>query len=663
MRPSWTGALVALAALASQPADAALRETTLTLTRGPVTIAGATADAMRVNGSIPGPTLEWTVGDVARIHVRNAMDVASSVHWHGLLLPNRQDGVPGLTTPAIQPGTTLTYEFPIRHAGTYWYHSHTGLQEQRGIYGSIVIHPREPRGDVDRDFVLVLSDWTEEDPNEILRLLKAGRETFSLQKGTMQSLWGAWRADALGDVLHRSLMRMPPMDISDVAYDAFLANGRPEASLPGRPGERIRLRIINAAASSYFYLSLAGAPLRVISADGMDVEPLELERLLMGVAETYDLLVSIPPEGAWELRATAQDGSGHTSLWIGEGERRPAPDVPRPNLYRMRHGPMQARDAPPERPLAPYPRLRAATVTEPPAEAPRREIRLRLTGNMERYVWSFDGRTLSEADEIPVRRGEVLRVVFENTTMMHHPLHLHGHFFRVLNGAGPRAPLKHTVDVAPLATTAIEFLANEEKDWLFHCHILYHMKSGMTRIFHYEGSETDPDLVEARKKLFEESWYAAAEGTLLSNFSEGRASLSSTRHELALAWEVGWRGVDGSEHELEPVYRYHFNRFYRAFAGASFEEERDAGVFGVEALLPLNLNSWAWIDTRGEARFGLEQELQLTSRLSAVGEMEYDTEEGGEGSLGLRYTLGRRLSLALGWHSEFDLGAGLELRY
>ncbi|MEM9175316.1 MAG: multicopper oxidase domain-containing protein, partial [Myxococcota bacterium] len=698
-------------------------EATLTIARERIEVAGVVSEGMTVNGSIPGPTLRWRVGDLARIRVTNTMDVPTSVHWHGLLLPNAQDGVPGLTTPGIRPGGTHVFEIPIRHAGTYWYHSHTALQEQRGVYGAIVIEPAErparshrashaeSTSAADRDVVLVLSDWTRRDPAEILRLLKRGSEYFSVEKGTAQSLWGALRAGELGSVFRRSLRRMPPMDLSDVAYDAFLVNGSPVATIDARPGERLRLRVINAAASTYFFLGIAGRPFEIVAADGVDVRPLVADRLLMAIAETYDLVVEVPEEGRLEFRATAQDGSGSASAWLGQGPDLPARPVPRPNLYAMRHpasahhegghdraaprsektppaatethhppshaghampamdpeahgegheppahGARSAASEAPARPLPPYARLRSRVPSTLPPEAPTRTIRLRLTGNMDRYIWSFDGKTLAEADVIPVRRGEVLRVELENTTMMHHPLHLHGHFFRVLErGAArandPFAPLKHTVDVAPMQTTTIEFLADAEGDWLFHCHVLYHMKAGMTRLFHYEDSAPDPALAEEREKLFADPIYAWAEASGLSQFTEGEILASNRRHELGVEWEIGYR--DGVDREVLPRYRYHLNRFYRFFAGASLEDERDVAVFGAEALLPLNFGGRAWIDTRGHGRFALDKTLDLTTRLGFVGDVEYDTEQGFEGSAGLRYRVHRNAAIAAEWHSEF----------
>jgi len=282
---------------------------------------------------------------------------------------------------------------------------------------------------------------------------------------------------------------------------------------------------------------------------------------------------------------------------------------------------------------------------------------------MERYVWSFDGKTLSEADKIPVKKGEILRITFDNKTMMHHPLHLHGHFFRVLNGQNSHAPLKHTVDVSPLGTTVIEFLADEEGDWFLHCHILYHMKAGMARIVHYQDWDPPAALASSRKSLLSDHWYAWADAAALSNFTEGYVTTSSTRNQLAFEWEVGWQDVPGTEYELLASYRYHFNRFYRALLGGHFQDGQNRGVFGFEALLPLNIGSQIWVDTEGEVRITAEKDLQLTSWLGVVGEVQYDTELGWEGRTLLLFNVNRHLDLAAGWHSEYGFGGGLNLRY
>jgi CopA family copper-resistance protein len=357
-----------------------------------INVTGKSAKAMAMNNSIPGPTLRFREGDIARIRVKNSMDVETSVHWHGLLLPYRQDGVPYVTNPPIEPGKTNVFEFPIKQSGTYWFHSHTGLQEQRGVYGSIVITPKEgERVLADQDKVIVLSDWTNENPDEVLRTLKSGNDFYSIKKGTMQNLLGAVKRNAIMDMTRRSLMRMPPMDISDVAYDAFLANGKKEIEILARPGEKVRLRFINSATASYFYLQFAGGPVEIVSTDGKDVTPVKVDRFLMAIAETYDLIVTVPEKGSYELRATAQDGSGQTSIFIGSGKRILAPNVPKPNLYKMKMlmkkgmgkkmgtSSMSSMN---QRPLSPYKKLRSIDNSSLPKDNPKRKIVLTLTGEM-----------------------------------------------------------------------------------------------------------------------------------------------------------------------------------------------------------------------------------------------------------------------------------------
>ena len=330
------GALILLILFSPILMQAAIVEYDLTIAQEQVNITGKSVRGLTINGGIPGPILRFKEGDIARIHVHNHMPEDTSIHWHGVLVPPNMDGVPYVSFPPIKPGATFTYEFPIRQNGTYWYHSHTMLQEQQGLYGSIVIEPREgDRHQADRDHVVLLSDWTDEKPHEVLRTLKRNNHWYEIARGSGQSLLGAARLGMLGDYFKRELLRMPPMDISDVAYDYFLANDRPEISLPAEPGEIVRLRLIDGSSGSNFHLEFAGGPMTIISADGQEVKPVKQQRFLITIAETYDVLIHVPRGGAYELRATAHDGSGFASVWIGTGQRHPAPNVPRPNLYAM----------------------------------------------------------------------------------------------------------------------------------------------------------------------------------------------------------------------------------------------------------------------------------------------------------------------------------------
>jgi FtsP/CotA-like multicopper oxidase with cupredoxin domain len=763
----------------SAPVQAAIIEYDLTIKEEEVNITGEPHPAMTINGGIPGPTLRFQEGDTARIHVHNEMDVDTSIHWHGILVPPSMDGVPYVSFPPIAPGTTFTYEFPIRQSGTYWYHSHTDLQEQRGVYGSIVIIPPDERLSVDRDYVALFSDWTDEDPHTVLRILKRGSEWYALEKGSSQSIIGAARLGMLGDYFKRELQRMPAMDIADVAYDRFLANGKPEIELAAEPGEIVRLRIIDGSATTYFHLDFAGGPMKIVAVDGLDVEPVEMKRFLIAVAETYDLLITVPEAGAYEFRATAHDGSGRASVWIGTGERHFADDVPRPNLYHAMGGLSMKRlfaltpagamgmsdsdveagmfDRPgmagmhsmdmgtmhdmggmdhdsgmhpsedthdmqidhngpsmkptdhkahpmempamttlsgknygtdfrplasdvssseklavdgmdPSRPQAPYKKFRAVSSTALPEDSPVREVRLTLDGDMERYVWFLNNKPLSESDSILIRKGEVVRFIMINRTMMHHPMHLHGHFFRVINGQGDRSPLKHTVDVAPMSTTVIEFDANEFGDWFFHCHLLYHMKSGMARLVHYEDYILYPELAAVRPQLYKESWYIWGQADVLSNMTEGSFTLSNTRNILTLEWEAGWQEVDETEWEGIVTWDRYFNRFFTIFAGVDFlgggdELDDTRGVLGFSYLLPLNIESRSWIDTDGGARFNLDKEFELTPRLVLYGEAEYDTHDLWEGKAGLSYLVSKNISLLGQWHSEFAWGGGIQVRF
>ena len=775
-------------------ARASTVEYDLTISREEMNITGKPVRGITINRSIPGPTLYFKEGDLARIHVHNKMKVETSIHWHGILVPPDMDGVPYISFPPIRPNATFTYEFPIRQSGTYWYHSHTGLQEQSGVYGSIVIEPRRNVPKFDHDYVVLFSDWTDEDPHEVNRTLKRGSEWYSIEKGSAQSIFGAVRLRMLGDYFGRELRRMPAMDIADVAYDRFLANGKPEWVLPAGSDKTVRLRIIDGSSTTYFHLEFAGGPMTIVAADGQDVEPVKEKRFLVGVAETYDVLVQIPSSGAYEFRATAHDGSGYASVWIGSGERHPAPEVPKPNLYHtmgdlrikqifsltpggamgmpdgdveagkfdrpgmMHMGPIDmhamkgmestSNDAgfpeikmdgmhpasnegvghsshpgrpvehpsfpvedtahsnhvmpipppdsridkkygsnfgflaadvsasenlaingmDPRRPSTPYEKLRAERTTAFSREKPVRDIRLTLDGDMERYVWFINNRPLSESDSIRIREGEVVRFIMINRTMMHHPMHLHGHFFRVINSQGDYAPLKHTVDVAPMSTTVIEFETDEFGDWFFHCHLLYHMKAGMARLVHYEGYTLDPQLAAIRPELYKDSWYFWGRADAFTNMTAGFLTLSSIRNTFTAEWEGGWQNVDDTEWEILATWNRYINRFFTVFAGADLfgihnDLDKIRAVSGIRYLLPLNLESRAWIDSDGGARFSFGKSFELTPRLSLQGEARYDTHDDWEGGVGISFMVRKSLSLVGQWHSDYGFGAGLRIRF
>ena len=519
----------------------------------------------------------------------------------------------------------------------------------------------------------MLSDWTDEDPREVQRTLQRGSDWYAIRKGTAQSVLGAWRAGQLTAYLDREKALVPPMDLGDVAYDAFLMNGQRRVQLRGRPGETVRVRLINAGAATYFYLDAATGPLRILAADGQEVRPVETKRLLIGPAECYDVLMQVPVAGSWELRATAQDGSGAVSAWLGAGATHAAEGPPRPNPYGMHEYLASILDQlDPEpgaqtfaRPLAPYASLRAARPHAVPTKA--RELTLKLTGDMMRYAWSFDGLSAEEAGPLKVRRGETIRLRLVNNTMMHHPIHFHGHFFRLVSpdDADPAtAPLKHTVDVPPMSTRLIEFTANEgDGDWLLHCHLLYHHTSGMMRVVRVTGpaGEEPPHepLLHAMPTQF--AW---GEATLTSAFHQGTVNWRQDHHDLTLEWMQGARSGDGHEGLL--AYRYYAGPRWTWFAGYRMDHMMggtDGVVAGVSHRLPYFIEATLSQQSGGETRLAVAKSLQLTDRLGLNLSIQHGRRTGTAGAALLNYTLTKETSLTFGHSSEYGAGAGLTLRF
>jgi len=657
---------------------------------------GKNIKAMTIGGSLPAPLIEARLGDTLEVTFNNKMDVETSVHWHGILLPPDQDGVPFLNTKPIPAGGSFTFRFDITHTGTFWYHSHTGLQEERGLYGPIRLLPKMQMSHT-QDKILVWSDWTDDDPDNILRNLKRDGDYYALKKGTVQS-WDKVVANGTSAIKKRlsdAFSRMAPMDLSDVAYDAFLANGDVNHQLlNAKPGETVRVRMINAAASSYFNIEFSGGPMTIVSADGVDVEPLKVQRLQMAIAETYDVLVTIPDSGAYELRATSVDGSGYASAYLGEGMRHNAPDMPKPNPFApmkmdmdmgdgamtmdmprdedpmdmsMDHDTMDMdhdvmgmdmpMDVAPLKHMTNYSALRSPTPTTYDADLPLRKVHLNLTGNMERYIWSFNNKTMSEADRIIIKKGERVQFIFKNDTMMSHPLHLHGHFFRVLNGQGDYSPLKHTIDLSPMSSVTIEFAANEEADWIFHCHNLYHMKSGMARVISYQNSSRFDDKT-VRSLSPDTQWFKFADLTASSNQHEGRLWMVNNRY----SFEVEWEGDYDKNYEIEARGEYFINRFTEAFVGVEHEKslgpEETVGYVGISYVLPMLIESEVRLDTNGHAQFGIGSSIQLLERTK----FNWDWNTDNEYSLQLDYELSKRLSIIAKHHDDYDFGVGLKLK-
>lgn len=667
-------------------AQAKLVEYELDIDYKTVNFSGKEVQAMTVGGSIPAPTIEATMGDTLRVTFHNKMDVPSSIHWHGILLPNEQDGVPLLTTPPIPAGESLTYEYPIIHHGTYWYHSHTGLQEQRGVYGTLVFHPKKERYPADHEKVVVLSDWTDENPHDVLRNLKRDDDYYGLKKDSVQS-WDKVIANGLPAIenrLNASWMRMGAMDISDVGYDAFLINGKRESKADEvKAGDTVRLRIVNASASSYQYIQFAGGQMTIVAADGVDTEPKKVDRIRVAIAETYDVIVKIPDDGmAYEFRATSQDITGYASLWFGEGHKMTAPDIPKPNPFLVDHSmhgmamdddmggmdDMKGMDHSMYNMgkksemimLNEYAGLRAAYPTNFDPDRPMREVPLTLEGNMERYIWSIGGKTLDEADKILIKKGETVRFVLTNKTMMAHPIHLHGHFFRVLNGEGDYSPLKHTVSVPPLQTVIIEFAADEEKDWFFHCHNLYHMKAGMARVVRYEGTaenEAWDNFVNANFDNF----YAFGEVSTQTNMVDGMFTLMNNKNEIILEFDYDY----DDSYDIDLFYERRFNRFFGVYVGGNFEREdkdekpENLGVAGFHYDLPLLIEADLRVDHDGHWRLGFENDHQLTKRLNFGWQWNTDDEY----RFGLDYEITKDFVLTANHDSDYDAGVGLKLRF
>ncbi len=680
----------------------------LVATQAPVNLSGKkTVDfALLLNGSIPAPTLTFTEGDEAEILVRNQIPGQElSIHWHGLLLPNLMDGVAYVTTPPIPSGGSFTFRFPLRQSGTYWYHSHTGLQEQKGVFGALVVQPKKPRLAVDKEAVLVLSDWSDENPDQILANLRKDGDYYLYKKGTIRSFKGAFEAGKLNSYLHDSWIRMGGMDYSDVGYDAFLINGkRDEQLLMAHPGEKIRLRIINAAASTYFHLALGQGPLQIVAVDGVDVQPFLAKEILIGMAETYDVLFTVPEHKNFEFKATAQDGSGSASAWIGMGEKVFAPVRPQPDLYggmdhsehaghsggehsnhaehqehaahqehaehqglathqehaehqghatHQEHAEHQGHAAHPGHgdhssapaevpagpviPLATVDELKALEPTAFPKDSPVHDVTLVLDGDMERYVWYINGKAIHEERNIEIREGEIVRFTLVNQTMMHHPMHLHGHFFRVLTRSGALSPWKHSVDVPPHSTRVIEFKADEPGEWMLHCHNLYHMKTGMARVVRYSDFKPAAEVLEHRQHdpHSHEHIYAKGIVDLASHHAQGLFSLSRTWDQLDLRLET--RAPHWGEAEGDLLYRRWQSNFLNLTAGLSAYDQKLYGVIGAAYLLPFMIESQVLFNHKGELRLDLDKKLQWTSLLFSQLDVSFRQHEKTEWEASLMY--------------------------
>lgn len=536
----------------------------LAIRRESITIADQQARPISINGTSPGPLIRLKEGQDAVLRVTNLMDKPTSIHWHGMILPPGMDGVPGVSFAGIAPGETFTYRFPIRQHGTYWYHSHSGLQEQLGHAGPLVIDAAEPEPfRYDREHVLLLTDWTFDEPASVFRNLKTAEGYYNFQERTIADFFADVREKGFAATADMrgmwAKMRMSSRDIADVTGSTYtyLLNGQsPEENWTAlfKAGERIRLRIINGSAMSYFDMRIPGLKMTVVAADGQPVQPVPVDEFRIAVAETYDVLVTPDNNTAYTIFAESMDRSGYARATLAPREGMSA-EIPTrrriadrsmegmgddnmagmqgvgqsdgSGMGSMNHSNMASTDRagmqsinneksgvaaehdrqqaggmlaagvaqpgsryaqagigidPDERRVLFYRDLKAFTPW-PDRRAPEREMELHLTGNMDRYMWSFDGKKFSEVSgPLHFQKGERLRLILINDTMMEHPIHLHGMWMELENGQGELIPRKHTLNVKPGERVSALITADAEGSWAFHCHLLYHMDAGMFRV-------------------------------------------------------------------------------------------------------------------------------------------------------------------------------------
>ena len=529
-----------------------------------VNYTGAIRPAVTVNGSLPAPLLRWKEGTTVSLRVRNELPRGSihgpdtSIHWHGILLPANMDGVPGMSFDGIRPGESFLYRFHVRQAGTYWYHSHSGFQEQGGMYGPLVIDPIEPAPFAyDRDYVVFLSDWTDMDPAKLFaRLKKLSAHDNLYQRTVADFLRDAGRDGLPATVEDRRAwgrMRMTPTDLSDVnalTY-TYLINGTTALgnwTALFKPGEKLRLRLVNGSAMTYFDVRIPGLKMTIVASDGQYVHPLTVDEVRIAAAETYDVIVEPSGQDAYTLFAqdSARTGWVSATLAVREGLRAPVPPLdPRPLLTMadMGHGHMGApgemacgaatvkgaemacgasmghagmdhgNDAMQAHPasetnnplvdmqtMTPAPRLsdpgiglrgngrKVATYgdlksafPDPDGRDPGRTIELHLTGHMEKFAWSFNGIKFAQAEPLRMTYGERLRIVLVNDTMMSHPIHLHGLWSDLEDESGAFHLRKHTIDMPPGTKRSYRVRADALGRWAYHCHLFFHMESGMFR--------------------------------------------------------------------------------------------------------------------------------------------------------------------------------------
>lgn len=729
-----------------------------------VNFTGRNRHAIAVNGKLQAPTLYFTEGDTAEIYLHNMLKESTGFHWHGVMLPNEHDGVPYLTTKPVQPGETHLYKFRISQNGTYWYHSHQGLQEQIGMNGILVFKKKagEPKTEYNAEIPVLLGDWSNDDPMQIARRLHmANTDWYAIKKNAVQSYWEAIKSGNFGTKALNEWKRMEAMDVSDVYYDTFLINGQPSSDYSGlKAGDRVRLRVANGGSSTYFWLNYGGGKIKVVGNDGNDVVPVEVDRLIVGVSETYDIEVTIPENKSFEFRATSEDRVGHASLWLGTGEKIEAPNLPRLMLFEgmkmmngmmemsgnmkpmnmtmgnqmmdmnevmypelpesqrkmtmkhmnemmgvktkdsdeaedhSQHAGMNMKEEKPIKRLS-YNLLKSPEKTILPTDSVR-QMKFTLEGNMNHYLWTLDNKTVTETDKILIKKGEVLRITLYNNSMMRHPMHLHGHDFRLINSKGEYSPLKNVVDIMPMETSVIEFAANQDGDWFFHCHILYHMMAGMGRVFSYENSKPNPQLPNrklawkdfmkdnrmvssmamldiASNKIHAETmtmfgprWANLNEFHSNWDFDHFDGNFKVGRFLGKFQWALPYAGFRiQKNHEImerqmarESGMENHGKKTW--FGQYKASKDRYAFIVGAQYLLPMLITADASVDHNGKVLLELSREdIPISRRIRGNFSLNSD----GEFTTGLRYIVQKWFSISGNYDNEMGWGAGVTLTY
>lgn len=756
-----------------------------------VNFSGKPARAIATNGKLQAPTLYFKEGDTAEIYLHNQLKENTGLHWHGVILPNEMDGVPYLTTKEVKPGETHLYKFRISQNGTYWYHSHEGTQEQIGMNGILVFQKRDGQPDkkFDVDIPVLLGEWTDENPKQIMRRLHMDQgDYWSVKKGTVQSYSEAAKVGHFGTKLLNEWKRMEAMDVSDVYYNNFLINGKISSDYKNlKAGDKVHLRVVNGGSSSYFWLNYGGGKFTVIGNDGNEVEPVEVDRLIVGVSETYDIVVTIPENKSFEFRATSEDRQGHASLYLGDGEKIGAPNLPKLMLFegmKMMNGMMKmSGDMKPmtmtmgnqmmDMNEVMYPEIpesqrmetmkhmnemmgmkeKSSDINQPTGRAGMdhsemkmdsdkevdhskmdhskmdmnsdmkmkddkmdhsmhdisstdqksikrlnynmlkspfktvlpddnvKELNFTLEGNMRNYLWTLDNKTVAESDKILIKKGQVVRITLYNNSMMRHPMHLHGHDFRLINSKGEYSPLKNVVDMAPMETNTIEFAANQDGDWFFHCHILYHMMGGMGKVFEYENSAPNPQLpnkeaayrkflktnqmistkamldVASNKLHFENMTMVGARWMNVNEFHSNyqfdhyEGSVKVGRFLGKYQWAMPYVGFRTQKtHDLAKTW----------FGQNVMPENENVAIAGIRYILPFLVTADANVDHNGKVRLELGREgIPISPRIRGSFAVNSDKEF----DFGLKYIVQKWVSISTNYDSEFGFGAGLTFMY